>query len=76
MDVVRTRHLIKAGAAGVAAPAESTASTLTVTGGTRAVEAPMRHPQIALHKAGERIDAIEVTCPCGHTMILDCEYPA
>lgn len=31
-------------------------------------------PEVVLHKNGDDIEAIEITCPCGHVMILDCEY--
>ncbi len=32
-------------------------------------------PEITLHKQGDIVDAIEITCPCGRTLILECEYP-
>ena len=66
----RTRSLIKAGAA-VDACAHAGADR-SIDGGAPA--AGTVKPLIVLHKTGERIDAIEVTCPCGHTMVLDCEY--
>ena len=31
-------------------------------------------PKINLHRNGEVIEAIEITCACGRTMIVECEY--
>lgn len=31
-------------------------------------------PNIVLHKTRNTIDALEVTCPCGHTMVIECQY--
>ena len=31
-------------------------------------------PEIKLRKAGELIEAIEITCPCGNHMVIECLY--
>ena len=31
-------------------------------------------PTIVLHRTMDVVDAIEVTCPCGHTMVIECHY--
>ena len=31
-------------------------------------------PKITLHRNNDTIEAIEITCPCGRTMIVECEY--
>ncbi len=43
-----------------------TAAPASCTSGTPA--------QIELHRNGEVIEAIEVTCSCGQTMIIECVY--
>lgn len=47
--------------------------------GPTAVSAASRPPagadaQIHLRKNGDMIEAIEITCPCGHEMVLECLY--
>ena len=31
--------------------------------------------EITLHKDGDVIRAIELTCACGRTTVIECEYP-
>lgn len=31
-------------------------------------------PDIRLKKTGDLIDAIEITCPCGNHMVIECLY--
>ena len=31
-------------------------------------------PDIKLRKSGELIEAIEITCPCGNQMVIECLY--
>jgi hypothetical protein len=31
-------------------------------------------PEIALRKQGDLIEAIEITCPCGNHMVIECLY--
>ncbi len=42
-----------------------------------AVESPLRETHergVSLIRVGERVEAIELTCPCGETTILEIEY--
>lgn len=31
-------------------------------------------PKVALIRDGDIVRAIEVTCPCGNTMVIECDY--
>ncbi len=33
-------------------------------------------PQVNVRRNGEFIEALEVTCPCGHLMVIECLYDA
>jgi hypothetical protein len=46
-------------------------------GGTRdgaSGRAPRSQPEIKLRRNGELIEAIEITCPCGNHMVIECLY--
>jgi hypothetical protein len=32
------------------------------------------HPEITLRRDGDLIEAIEITCPCGNHMVIECLY--
>lgn len=52
------------GASDAAAPAHASAE-----------EAPSSPPPtISLIRDGDVVRAIEVTCPCGNTMVIECDY--
>ena len=31
-------------------------------------------PTVNYRRRGDVVEAIEITCPCGHAMVLECEY--
>lgn len=55
-------------------PEAGTAADEKTPPGAHAPKESHGQPQVILHKNGEDIDAIEVICPCGHSLILECEY--
>ena len=71
-----TSKLIKAGRLG-ARPQAGSKATKAAHGRTPTASAPCSDetPEITLHRQGDIVDAIEITCPCGRTLILECEYP-
>ena len=69
-----TRRIIKKGRIQVGQP---TSGPLGAPGGTDAnahTHATGAEPTIVLHREGNDIQAIEVTCACGKTIIIECEY--
>ena len=52
--------------AGAAHPAPKT--------GTARPQAAGEAPKIVLHRKGDLIEALEVTCACGRSVIVECVY--
>ncbi len=71
-----TSKLIKAGRL-AAKPQAGSKGTNGARGRTPSAAAACSDetPEITLHRQGDVVDAIEITCPCGRTLILECEYP-
>ncbi|HYC76490.1 MAG TPA: hypothetical protein VEI02_02580, partial [Planctomycetota bacterium] len=38
--------------------------------------APTGEPVVRVRRHGELVEALEVTCPCGHHMVIECLYDA
>ena len=38
--------------------------------------APCEEAGVKVHEAGGRVQAIEVTCACGETTVIELEYPS
>ena len=67
-----TRRIIKKGRIQVGQP---TSGPVTGSPGNEApMKTPGAEPTIVLHREGDDIQAIEVTCACGKTIIIECEY--
>lgn len=37
---------------------------------------PEHAPVVTMRRNGDLIEALEVTCPCGHAMVIECLYGA
>ncbi|MEZ6196381.1 MAG: hypothetical protein R3F20_11750 [Planctomycetota bacterium] len=67
-------RIIKRGAVRSPAPASGGPGTVAAKHAHEPT-GPEARCTVELHRDGDLIRAIEVTCPCGHTMILECDYP-
>ena len=52
---------------------------IAVPGAPASATQPSRHgdhnnPTIELHRSGDVVEAIEVTCGCGQTIVIECVY--
>lgn len=65
----RTGRIIKSGQIGAVHPVP-----LPSAGPHRDDEKPCPPPAVTLHRNGDVVEAIEVTCGCGRTMIFACDY--
>ena len=73
----RSRNLIKAGDPGAIVMRRAQVhhtGTAPCEAKSDAEASPGASPTIVLHRTADTIDAIEVTCVCGHTIIIECEY--
>lgn len=43
-------------------------------GASATVQDPGTEAEVRLHREGELIKAIEILCPCGRQLLLECDY--
>lgn len=66
-------RIIKRGAVRVA-PANPATATGAAPAGESCHHDAAAEPKVSLHREGDIVVAIEITCGCGRTTVLECDY--